>query len=245
MRSLLVGILGSAVVAVIYGLLIAQREETIRTYLRTTTRGWYRRLYVMALIQAVRGQAAVADSRHVAVLILFVLLGTSIALWIHTATFEAKWASIGDRIRVASESLSTQSARPEDREKAREEIQRELDELTADRNAVEQRVTWYIRVQRALAIVLYVAFTAGWLFWLPYVLMRTRFAHEISRFSLRIQGLASSDELAKLTAIELAVRNRETLSQYVEIMKEVATRHGLGELTKTFELWEQREKGTL
>jgi hypothetical protein len=59
----------------------------------------------------------------------------------------------------------------------------------------------------------------------------------VSRFSLRIQGLATPKELAELTEQELKVRDPESLRQYVALMRDVASAKGIVQLTKTFELW--------
>jgi hypothetical protein len=60
--GLILGIAGSAVVAVLYGLFLGQREEKIRYYLSTQRRGWARRRYVRAFVGAVRGRAAAANT---------------------------------------------------------------------------------------------------------------------------------------------------------------------------------------
>ncbi|NIR87087.1 hypothetical protein GWO13_05730 [Candidatus Bathyarchaeota archaeon] len=64
--------------------------------------------------------------------------------------------------------------------------------------------------------------------WLPFAMLRTRLAHEIGRFTLRIQTLASKTELSKLTASELAVPDEETLQSFVNVILEIAQRHGRG-----------------
>ncbi len=72
-------------------------------------------------------------------------------------------------------------------------------------------------------------------------MMRQRFAYEIERFTLRIQGLASKAELAELAVAEADVIDEKTLRHFVEITRGVASRHGIPQLVTTFDLWKDKE----
>jgi len=228
-------ILASVLVAVVYGLLIAQKEEKIRTYLKNKSGGLFRWFYVRALIQAVRGDAGVADSRHLALLIVLLLAVTGSTVWLKTASLEENWSDTEQRLHQ----VTLDAAQPPDSKELDRRHQQNLAELQNRSQSVQRQLPWVLLNGRILSLTLFSAALLGWLVWIPYVLLRRRFAHEVARFSLRIQGLASQEELAKLTASELAVSDSDTLKTYVEIMKQIATRHGLPELTRTLELWHQ------
>ena len=236
-NNLVISVLASAVVAVIYAFVFAQREEQIREYFRAKARGWLRELYIHATVQAVRGDAAVADSRVLVTLTLLVFMAASAKVLYDAGRLNSEWRHSDEDIIAINNDLSQDSTVPEPGT-LRRDLRKRLNTLIAEREGLRPIVRQVVCFEKILGYGLAALFYAGWLFWRPYVLMRTRFAHEIARFSLRIQGLASKDELARLTAAELAVSNAETIRRYVQIMKEVATRHGVPELTKTFELWQ-------
>ena len=69
------------------------------------------------------------------------------------------------------------------------------------------------------------------------ILFRSAFAHELERFTLRIQGLASKPELAELVTKELAVKDENTAKEFVDVMAKIANRYKVGPLVDTFLLW--------
>ena len=75
------------------------------------------------------------------------------------------------------------------------------------------------------------------LFWFPYVVIRKAFDHELTRFMLRIQGLASKAELAELAVAEARVKNEQSLRVFVDKIKVIAARHEIPQLVSTFDLW--------
>lgn len=95
---------------------------------------------------------------------------------------------------------------------------------------------------RIAAVLLFLSFYVGLFFWRPFIIMRRRFAFEIERFTLRIQGLASKPELAELAVAEAHVTNENTLRAFVEITRKVAIRHGIPQLVTTFDLWRENQK---
>jgi hypothetical protein len=228
-KSFIIGALASAFVAILYGWLIAQREEAIRRWLKRSTGGVIRRLYVRALVEAVRGGAGVADARHLAVLIVLVLL-------VAGAWARSQVNDIELRIQLLRQDTLPKSSVLSEEDRSRR-LQQEREDLRKEVEALAAESRWPLYFARGLSFLLLGCAAVGWFAWLPYVLMRRRFAHEIARFSLRIQGLATVEELASLTKAELGVRNPVTLQAYVAVMKHVATRHGMPGLTQTFELW--------
>ncbi len=231
MKIFLLSVLGSAFVAVVYGLVFAQRESVIREYLRTSARGILRWLYLRALLGAVRGDAIVADSRNLAVIICLAWFAASMAVSFTATDLQRRNDSNTARIERMYEDFAGNTP------KTRDEVRAELDVLKNKQDALSPQVAQVTRFLHILGNLLYTGFFIGWIAWIPYVKLRTRFAHEISRFSLRIQGLATPGELAELTAQELKVEDLESLRQYVELMRKVASAKGIVELTKTFELW--------
>jgi hypothetical protein len=253
---LLIGLPASVMGAIIYGILFGQREDRIRAYLKASTKGALRLLYVRALIQAIQGGAEVAKTRSLVALWLLVIAGASVGLTFDAVRLESRWQAVNANLRELADSHSKSALMvrdPESMRKAittrdpesiREDLKREsdalgkeIDAVTAERRTLEPQVLGWVRFERGLSLAFLFICEAGWLVWFPFAIMRTRFAHEITRFSLRIQGLASRDELARMTEAELSVRNAETLKPYVQILKAIAARHGMPELTRTFELW--------
>ena len=233
MHAFWLSVLGSAVVAMVYGLFVAQREEQIRTYLAHATGGILRWLYVRALIQAVRGEASIADSRHLAMLITLVFLTFAVLQQDKVQSLQQDFDGVQDRLNQ----IAQDRAHPPDESELERRIDDDYRSAVRRSDGLRDSVARAVLVGRTISGLFFGASAIAWFAWLPYVQLRQRFAHEIARFSLRIQGMASQDELARLTAAELAVRNPEALRAYVAIMKDIATRNGLPELTKTFELW--------
>lgn len=245
MESWLIGLSSSIVVAIVYGLLFAQREDAIRASLKRATGGLLRRLYVRALIQAVRGGADVADSRHLAVLLIFVVLFAGI--WTQ-ATVQNIRNSV-DRLVQQAHALqhtsligpaSAATTNPQHQLQQKEQaLSEEINTAVSGAEAIKTNAQPTLAIVQFIAYLLLAAAGAGWIAWVPYVLMRRQFAHEIERFSLRIQGLATSQELADLTKAELGVRDSHTLAVYVKVMRRIAARYDMPELTRSFELWDE------
>lgn len=234
METFGIGLLASTVVAVLYGLFIAQREERIRAYLKQAPRGVLRRLYVRALIQAVRGEAGVADSRHLAVLLVLVMVVAAAGNKSRMDALERDVTQVQEEIRTMSED----AVNPPDLAELEQRAEQLLQDMIKRAESMQADMPAMILIGRGITASLFVLAAAGWYAWMPYVLLRRRFDHEIARFSLRIQGLATQEELADLIASELAVSDQATLQAYVAAMKQVAKRHGMPQLTRTFELWE-------
>lgn len=248
MESWLIGLSSSIVVAIVYGLLFAQREDAIRAKLKRATGGLLRRLYVRALIQAVRGGAGVADSRHLAVILIF---GIFIAgLWTQ-ATVQNVRNSMDhlvqqthdlQRLTAAKPVLSSVTDLQHQLQQKERALSGEISNAASGAEKIKASAQPTLAIAQSIAYLLLAAAGAGWIAWMPYVLMRRQFAHEIDRFSLRIQGLATPQELASLTKAELDVRDSGTLAEYVKVMGRIAARYDMPELTRSFELWDEKQQ---
>lgn len=118
MKSFLLSIVASVFVAVVYGLVVAQREGAIREYLRTSARGVLRWLYVRALLGAVRGDAVVADSRNIAVILCSIFLFASIGASFEASSIRERFASTEAGIRRIDKSSGVMPAKTDDQIRA-------------------------------------------------------------------------------------------------------------------------------
>jgi hypothetical protein len=232
MATALVAILLALVGNLVYGLFLKEHEDQIRRFSNSTTIEAVRRPYVRALPQAVRGEAAIADSRHLVILLMVACLAGSL---IPAAAATILTDDLDKARTMVAQSNSVVNPAPSG--KTLEDYRAEFKSMRAELVTDERNLERDIRGCWRAAEVLYFAAWLGFILWRPYVQLRARFAHEVARFGLRIQGLATPDELVKLTESELAVRDEQTLRKYVDVMKAIASARGIRQLTKTFELW--------
>jgi hypothetical protein len=232
--GLILGVAGSAVVAVLYGLFLGQREEQIRRYLSTKRKGWARRRYVRAFVGAVRGRAASTNTGLLTLLILLVLFGTSLFVWSAANKLEGRIQIVDSNWQRVNSKLGVNE--PDNRSSGKDE----LATLIKEWPQTSLQTSRLIMVGRIFAGLCLMGFYIGNFFWRPFLVMRQHFAHEIERFTLRIQGLASKSELAELAIAEAKVIDEKTLRQFVEITRSVATRHGIPQLVTTFDLWKDQ-----
>lgn len=227
----LIGIAGSATVAIIYGLFFSQREDKIRAFLSAKRKGWSRRRYIMAFVGAVRGEAVATDTRLLAYTWLFIVLCLA-------TFFLAASRNIAGRIAVLDAQIEGTESRLDVRVQTKEAAEAQMGDVRAKLLAVKSD---YAPIQLASLVTSvggFVLMYAAMLFWLPFVVMRRRFAFELERFALRIQGLATKTELAELALAESEVVDEESLRAFVRIAGAIAERHGIPQLVKTFDLWE-------
>jgi len=71
----------------------------------------------------------------------------------------------------------------------------------------------------------------------PTSIIRRRFAHELDRFTMRIQGLASKAELAELAILESRLTYERSLRAFIAAARAIANRHQVSALAETFDLW--------
>jgi hypothetical protein len=220
----------SLAVAFIYGLFFAQREDKIRAFLSAKRKGWSRRRYVMAFVGAVRGEAVATDTRLLAYTWLFLVSCLVVFVYVMSGHLTTQMAEIDMRNKVIEAGI-------EGRGPTKESIETQVQALRADVLAIKSKFALLIKVTHITSVVGYVLVYAAVLFWLPFVVMRKRFAFELERFALRIQGLASKTELAELALAESGVVGEEGLRAFVKKAGAIAERHGIPQLVKTFDLW--------
>jgi len=231
MATFLIGILASAIIAVIYGAVFAQREEKIRGFLSAKREGWARRRYVKAFVGAVRGHAAAADTLMIGVLVLtipFVLAGV---FWSGAGDLKSRVGILDTRLTLAAQTLH------EGQTATRESLEADLRRERGNLDTLKASADRLVLIMRAFSIVLVGECLYGLFFWLPFATMRRQFEREIDRFTLRIQGLASKGELAQLAMAESAVADEESLRSFVQIAAAIATRQGVPRLVDRFDLW--------
>jgi hypothetical protein len=217
------GIAGSAVVALLYGLILGQREEQIRHYLSVRRKGWVRRKYVRTFVGAVRGRAAAANTGLLTILILFIPLVMSVYIWNEASQMARLIESVDGKFQALNSKPGTS--------------ERAVPPSIQEWQQTKIRGSRFVTVSRILAGLAMLAVYVGWFIWRPFLIMRQRFAHEIDRFTLRIQGLASKTELAELAIAEANVIDEKTLRDFVEVTRRVAMRHEIPQLVTTFDLW--------
>ena len=218
----------SLVVAIFYGFVIANKEDVIREYLKNSATGIFRKIYVTALISAVRGRDKLSDSLNIYYLLVLAVIVLSLSYHFHLNNLVSDYSR---NIRWIEEdaALSLQ----EKYEKSSSQLE-ELKEAAKKNGPSVEKL-------KNFSSGLYVfAFSSAYIFifiFRPYLLIRKRFSHEVGLYSTRIQGLAAKAELAEIAVLESKVKDEESLKKYIECTKAVAERHGVIELVSKFDLW--------
>jgi hypothetical protein len=230
MTSLLIGVFGSAIVAVLYGFFVAQREEQIRGYLAAKREGVARRRALRAFVGAIRGQAAVVDTIMLLALVLLVPFLVSTLFFTSARELQTTIMRLDSAKNIEESSEAALAARLV-------ELQGEADRLSeAGRRLV---VLSYGIGALALLVSCY-----GYYYWAPFVVRRRRFAYEVERFTLRIQGLADRSELASLALAESRVTDEASLREFIAAARAIALKHGVNQLVDRFDLWVSSESST-
>ena len=232
MQGVLSYIVVPLLLAIVYGLIFGGREDRIRAYLSAKRTGWLRRRYVKLFVGAVRGEAAAFDTSILAFfIVLFLLFGTMLPFYYAHETDRLR-RNLQTEINFAKAILDkdktpTQGTEPEAR------MTEWIDKGSALTKSDERAIVMF----RVVGIISGICFVAFLLFWYPFLVFRRQFAHELDRFTLRIQGLASKTELADLAVAEAKVKDEETLRLFVDCARTVALRHNIPQLVSTFDLW--------
>lgn len=200
--------------------------DRVRRWLSKLSGGLFRRLYIRAFVKAIRGWAATTETMLLALIPIGVLTIAGIELKNRDSDLKLLRMEIEDRLeRVAPVDSNREPG----------------DSIPALREGLAAATDGIDRARLARNFL--GGFTAFLLlFWFPSVSISRRFAHELDRFVLRIQGLASREELARLALLESQVRDEKSLRLFVESAMEIARQHGLERLTETFKLWSSPDK---
>lgn len=236
LTSFLIGLVASAIVAIVYGLVFAQREGRIRATLAAKRKGWARRRYIRAFIGALRGEASTTDTRLLAQIILYILLSFSLLILAGSEAVDIGMKKIDATLASIEQDVAKLEGRTINEPHPTVERLRKLQSEVASLRSWGYPLVRALWVLGLLGIALFYA--ALW-FWLPFVVMRRHFAFELERFTLRIQGLASKAELAELALAESLVKDEETLRAFVAAAAVVAECHSVPQLVETFNLWEK------
>lgn len=229
--ALVVGVLGSA----LFSLLLASAVDSLRHNLNRRTAGYLRRRYVRALLEAVRGRAAVSSTYMLTWLVSFTLMVVAGSMFFGARSLEEQMATNRAELESTRASLFANSVTKIPATRA--QLEERVRALTRESNSLTSTVHYFSLLANASSAGI-IAFVI-WLqiVWIPFAIVRATFTHEVHRFALRIQGLASKAELASLTELELRVCDEATLRKYVALMRQIAARHGAETLTSSFELW--------
>ena len=229
-------------VAIFYGFLISNKEDAIRNYLKNSAKGISRRIYITAFVSAVRGKDKVDDTSNLVYLVIFILFFAALYYQQNIKdTVKSYDRSVADFAEVKDRHLKQDDAGSE---KEIESIEEKLESLDKQLRSQNKDIEKLRVASNVLYIGAFVLFYIGLLLWRPYLVMRKRFAHEMGVFLMRIQGLASKQELANLAIAESKVSNSRTLQVFISLTKEIATRHHVVELVRTFDLWDDQNETT-
>jgi len=211
--------------------------EKLRTYLATKRSGWARNRYIKIFIGAVRGEAAAFDTAVLASLILMLSLLMALWIWSSATEVERDRRSLQNKFDVLTALRRNEKIEiTKDKVEALDaEVQREVPELI-------KRLEQDVFLRRIFSIADGLIFIWMLFIWFPYVIIRKQFEHELTRFTLRIQGLASKAELAELAVAEAQVTTEQSLRIFVEKAKAIAVRHEVPQLVSTFDLWSHKIK---
>ncbi len=222
MDGFLTGIVGSLLVALLYGMLFAQREDKIREYLSKQRKGLARRWYVSAFVGAARGHAVAGDTGRLGWLVL--LVPFLLSFWLSSTA-----RSVESRLSALDIDLNRSESVAE-KQPTLESLRQQLEDVKRDSALI-------IPAMRVGSWLSLGVFYIGLLLWRPFIIMRRRFAHELDRFTMRIQGLASKAELAELAILESRVDDEESLRAFIASARAIASRHQVSALAQTFDLW--------
>ncbi len=237
LQNLLIGLAASAIVAVLYGFFVAQREKEIRGYLATKREGWRRRRYVKALVGAVRGGGAASDTGMLGFLTLLAPLAIAVGFWYAADYLQSRLDYVDEKTARLTQELQQDAAAV-----TRESLETDLQQMRNEINQLRQRARLQLLLPRGISIMGLAGFYYGVLFWLPFAVLRRRFGHEIDRFTLRIQGLASKAELAELAIAESEVSDENSLRAFLDLAAAIAARHEVPQLADRFDLWTTNSK---
>ncbi len=247
LRDISIGILINIVSGLIVTLVVMPKLETYRERLRRSRRGWARRRYVKALVDAVRGEAHVFDTVAIAYILMFSLMAlvSLNTFWTsvqtrevnHLVTILTALEDSDSRGRVPPQNgdastVEAQTEVPDTALKAQMSIQ-EDDDLTravGALNVFDATMGYFYRLSLVLMSI------AIWL-WTPFLVIRKQLSIDLQRAILRIQSLATKEQLARLAELESRVTNENTLRAFIYHIHHIAEQHNVAQLVARFNLW--------
>lgn len=237
--SLLVGIGASVLGMILWKIWVGRLTESIVGRVRSRRSRRRHRLYVRCAIGAVRGHAA---RTNIGVLVIAVVAACGLAFLLtyagilvvdhQIASAERQRAQLKRLASVAQGGDGTTATPPSESAPpiSSDYLLDVVDRVVVSGERVK-RIFWTL-VAGQVAGVLWVL-----LIWAPFLAVRGYFTFELTRFTLRIQGLAKKEEIAILAEREAQVLDESSLKRYIAATHEVASRHGVPQLVRPFDLW--------
>ena len=209
--------------------------EALRATLRKQSEGRKRRKYVRIFVEAIKGvdkSDLITHAGKLSILMPFVLLFAVFFAWLNSSdTGPARLNATQDEMKIA------RMGGPD--EMSKKEAHERLQSIEQSEKHVDLYFyTYYFHYlvcpifAAILAVMLVKELQKG-----EFMEYRARFAHELERFTLRIQGLATKDELAELVTKEVAVKDEATAKEFVDVMAKIAAKHKVDVLVESFLLW--------
>lgn len=229
-----------------YALVVGDSDKQLRSFLLTTRSRWKRERYIRAFVAAVRGRTVMGDA--------FVAVNTMTAavaaFWMAQATIgviamiesgntESRQREQIYRVEALLSKLDEPLKKPDadDPRSELKELRQGLKETEPNIRRMKRFAQLMFLVPSGLAVtVLLVAF-----FWGPIFVKKRIFAFEVERFTLRMQGLATAEELAELALLETRVSDEASLREFIHLTRRIAVKHSVPQLAARFDLWSGEE----
>lgn len=241
MQDLLILLATSLLLPLIYGITIGGREEFFRALLRRSASGWRRSSMVRVLIRTVRHESVGLELKVLAFLGFLALATLSVAAFtkgIEMGQWAVQAASNSEEFLRQEESILAILAGVSDSVAlAQDPAERALGllQVTRENSAEATRLHEAARSYRVILFtVAAVLWAAAWwfaLWWTPMRVAELRLSRMLERMTLRIQALASKNELAELAVSEDAVSDEESLKIFFGALHRICVRHQIGFMT--------------
>jgi hypothetical protein len=242
MNGLMSGLAASFAVTGLYALFVAGREVELRTRLATWDTGRRRVRAMRVVVNAVRGRPAATTASLLSVLVIVMVAVSAWALLLvgaYTGSMSDQAQAVAASSQALEQSVLDLLNESEDASPPEPTL---LERLDAAR-AMTQELERIQRTATGLRWILVFLSTLTWavaswmlMVWRPLVIAGALISHELGRFTLRLQGLATKAEIVELMTVESKVRHEQSLVDYFAVMHKIADRHGIAELVGTLDL---------
>jgi hypothetical protein len=227
----------------LYGVVFGKVDEQVRSALIKASSLRKRRALVEAFVSGANGSYLWHERRIYSMLALMLLLAVtvpglnvmlSISRWNSDTREKAMEAiSVADSLLADTSGKSAPEKTIQQRRKDVLAAREKLVRLNNERDERSRNMYLFIQSITIFTALCYIYVTTS----ISTAVVRRTFAREIEQFTLRIQGLASKQELAELAVAEMRVSDEETLKAFIEAAKRIAERHCVPKLVTRFDLW--------
>lgn len=268
--SILAGLLLAWTARFFYGVLFEKTETQLKGYLTKRRSIKKYQMRVRLFVAACRGSAEATDSNSLAQLLSMIIVTAVFMSYFASLGFWALGKQIDSsksRITLQIESLTERMAEMQQllsdisnqrAVKSLSDAKAEVSDWLERAEILQQDFKADIATmeiwQRATPIgtVFFALLSIGlfvYLLYFSFVVPQRRslvrlFSFEVSRFTLRMQGLASADELVRLAKSEAQVVDEHSLQEFISAAAAIAKRHDLLELVARFDLWYREPNAT-